>query len=283
MVSHELVDPPEEKYLPDSDQPAVRIPLSMGDLREDFDKKGEPCQVFDVIWNPEVIKRAKKEPLYKQGIIEFAFQSLKQKKDITLDMRYTVPKMKYKGKTIQFQRVRAKKDPKIQQLDSKVLSEDEQKEIQDRNFAKVTEQEAVVKQKQPDWKLFCVDKSLSSQLFDTKWWSSQLLLDKLDLLPDPNAEEEEDEEEEEIQNFKDDINLKTEAIEEYDGLNDNFAYFVIVANLELLMRGHSIKLITQERKVNIDVPNLYSLTLNLPMIFDKENAKSYFDCKRRVL
>ena len=38
MTSHELVDPPEKKYMPDSDQPAVRIPLSLGTVREDFDK-----------------------------------------------------------------------------------------------------------------------------------------------------------------------------------------------------------------------------------------------------
>mmetsp|Transcript_14181 Transcript_14181/g.14177 ORF Transcript_14181/g.14177 Transcript_14181/m.14177 type:complete len:83 (-) Transcript_14181:174-422(-) len=81
----------------------------------------------------------------------------------------------------------------------------------------------------------------------------------------------------------DERQLKTEPIEEYDGLNDGFAYFVIVANLDLLMRGHAIKIITQDRKINIDVPNLYSLTVNLPLVFDKSDSKAYFDCKRRIL
>ena len=81
----------------------------------------------------------------------------------------------------------------------------------------------------------------------------------------------------------DDPKYETELIEEYDGLNDNFAYFVLVANLEMLMRGHSIKIITQERRVNIDVPSLYSLTVNLPLPFDKEDAKAYFDCTKRTL
>lgn len=43
----------------------VRIPLSLGDKAEDFDKAGNPCIVFDVIWNPEVTEHAKKEMLYR--------------------------------------------------------------------------------------------------------------------------------------------------------------------------------------------------------------------------
>lgn len=154
MVSHEMVDPPEEKHMPDTDQPAVRIPLSLGEIREDFDKKGDPCQVVDVIWNPKAVKKATKEPLYKQGLVELAFEYVKQKYEKTLDLQYSVPRMKYKGKTIQYQRVRAKKDPKIEQLDSKILTEEEQKEIQERSYSKVKEHETVVKQKKPDWKLF---------------------------------------------------------------------------------------------------------------------------------
>lgn len=95
---------------------------------------------------------------------------------------------------------------------------------------------------------------------------------------DPKTEDEQlDEEKDKIENFMDDPKYETEILEEYDGLNDNFAYFVLIANLEMLMRGHSIKIITQERRINIDVPNLYSLTVNLPLPFDKDDAKAYFD------
>ena len=154
MTSHEMVDPPEEKHLPDSDQPAVRIPLSLGEIREDFDKKGDPCQVLDVIWNTETIKKGHKEILYRQGLVELAFEYVKEKYKLHLDMKYTVPKMKYKGKTVQFQRVRARKGPKIQQLDSKVLSEEEQRKIQEQNYNKIKEEENVVKQQRPKWKLY---------------------------------------------------------------------------------------------------------------------------------
>jgi len=47
MTAHELVDPFEEKPIPEGDREkfensdtGIRIPLSMGLLREDFDKKG---------------------------------------------------------------------------------------------------------------------------------------------------------------------------------------------------------------------------------------------------
>lgn len=152
MTSHELVDPPEKKFLPDSDSPAVRIPLSLGNIHEDFDKKGDPCQVVDVIWNPEAVKSAEKDHNYLHGLVELSFEYIKQKHDLTLSLKYTKPKIKYKGKTVQFQRIRAKKNPKIEQLDTKVLSEEEQQKIQSDNFEKVTE--TVVRQKRPDWKLF---------------------------------------------------------------------------------------------------------------------------------
>ena len=79
------------------------------------------------------------------------------------------------------------------------------------------------------------------------------------------------------------INFQEEGIEEYDGLNENYAFFVISTHLEMLMRGHAIKILTQDRKVKVDVPNLYSLTLNLPVLFDTENSKAYFDCNKRIL
>lgn len=66
MTTHELVDPFEEKAIPEGDrekfdnsETGIRIPLSMGQLREDFDKKGGMTQVCDVIWNPKTIERCK--------------------------------------------------------------------------------------------------------------------------------------------------------------------------------------------------------------------------------
>ncbi len=64
MTSHEFVEPFSEKYIPEQDRVepgqdrGLRIPLSLGDQREERDKKGEPALVFDVIWAPDTIKKA---------------------------------------------------------------------------------------------------------------------------------------------------------------------------------------------------------------------------------
>jgi len=58
MTHHELVDPIEEKSIPAEDaakygasERGLRIPLSLGTAREDRDKKGDPVQVYDFIFN----------------------------------------------------------------------------------------------------------------------------------------------------------------------------------------------------------------------------------------
>ena len=119
MTGHEMVDSFEEKPLPDSEEMGIRIPLSLGTVREDNDKAGNIAQVYDVIWNPTTIARCKKEAGFRQIAAELVFTYIKQKYTHTLNPRFTVPKMNYKGKTVQLQRVRAKKGPKIQQIESK--------------------------------------------------------------------------------------------------------------------------------------------------------------------
>ena len=72
MTSHELVDSFEEKPIPQGDREkfggsdvGIRIPLSLGDVREDFDKNGQPAQIYDVIWNPKTIEKCKTEPQFR--------------------------------------------------------------------------------------------------------------------------------------------------------------------------------------------------------------------------
>ena len=56
------MEPIENKPIPKEDaekmgtsEMGVRIPLSLGNVREDRDKKGEPVQVFDFIFNPKTV------------------------------------------------------------------------------------------------------------------------------------------------------------------------------------------------------------------------------------
>ena len=46
----------QEKY--GSGPMGYRFPLSMGERREEHDKKGDPCMVIDCIWAPETVEKA---------------------------------------------------------------------------------------------------------------------------------------------------------------------------------------------------------------------------------
>lgn len=109
-------------------------------------------------------------------------------------------------------------------------------------------------------------------MFSTDWWTKQIFLDKLEVLSDPDITEEE--EESNYRNFMDGTNVNEELIEEYDGLNSEYSFFVILVKMQTLMRGHSIKIITQGRKINV---NLCNLNLNLPKEFDNSHSKAFFD------
>jgi len=71
MTGHELVDAFEERKIPQGEREqygsdtGIRIPLSLGTVREDYDKKGEAAQVYDVIWNPKTIERCKTEASFR--------------------------------------------------------------------------------------------------------------------------------------------------------------------------------------------------------------------------
>lgn len=65
IVQHKLVEglqeqilTPEEARKLNSSDVGLRIPLSLGEVKEDRDKKGEPSQVYDFIFNPKTVKMA---------------------------------------------------------------------------------------------------------------------------------------------------------------------------------------------------------------------------------
>ena len=54
----------------DYQQQGIRIPMSVGLAKEDFDKGGEPCKIIDCIMNPEIAKAAKENYSKKSGTHE---------------------------------------------------------------------------------------------------------------------------------------------------------------------------------------------------------------------
>lgn len=76
-----------------------------------------------MIVNPNVLGASKKDPVYRQLLVELSFNYIAQKHSRELSTKYRLPKTKYKGASVQQQRVRGKKAPQIQVVDSEVFKE----------------------------------------------------------------------------------------------------------------------------------------------------------------
>ncbi|KAK9824576.1 hypothetical protein WJX72_011454 [[Myrmecia] bisecta] len=97
---------------------ALRFPLSLGEARNDLDRKGDPCTLFDVILNSDVVKQAMAFRKLKVFLIELALGWVSQKAGLNLDPQYKLPRMRYKGDIIQEQFIRSdKKGPVLEMQD----------------------------------------------------------------------------------------------------------------------------------------------------------------------
>jgi hypothetical protein len=72
MCKHEYVEGFEEKMIPKEDQEkygsgemGYRFPLSMGERREEHDKKGEACMVIDCIWAPVTVDKCLEDAAFR--------------------------------------------------------------------------------------------------------------------------------------------------------------------------------------------------------------------------
>lgn len=105
-------------------QQAIRIPLSIGELREDIDKQNLPCHTVDVLINTETLTQALIDPNLKGIIGDFASLAVGQKfKNEFAGVSF--PKLKYKGTLPPpIQRIRASKLSEIQEIhDDKMVSD----------------------------------------------------------------------------------------------------------------------------------------------------------------
>lgn len=98
----------------------LRFPLSLGPLRRDLDKKGEPCMTFDVILNLDVIKQAQAYRQLKVFLIELALSWIDHRHQLQLDKKFKLPKMKYKGEMVQSQHIRVKRKALVTELEDRL-------------------------------------------------------------------------------------------------------------------------------------------------------------------
>lgn len=119
IVSNEHVEAPHVQSLADLEgEEGVRVPLSVGTPVEDFDKKNEPCVTYDLVANPETVSECSKTPHFRETVVTLCLAAVSQKYKIELDNKYKLPKMKYKGNTVQHQRIRKKQVSKIEEISS---------------------------------------------------------------------------------------------------------------------------------------------------------------------
>mmetsp|Transcript_18266 Transcript_18266/g.31248 ORF Transcript_18266/g.31248 Transcript_18266/m.31248 type:complete len:464 (-) Transcript_18266:43-1434(-) len=281
FTHHELVESFEEKPIPKEDaaklgssEKGLRIPLSLGDVREDSDKKGDPVQVYDFIWNPDTVKNAQKDPAFRQIMVELALNYIKQKFDRDLDIKFTVPKMKYKGATVQFQRIRAKKGPKIQEVQ---MTEEEKQRLQQKAIDEQMRREAL-REKEPKWKLYCIMHKRLNQELSREEYLKKLVDEAFD---NDCVGDQKDRWAYLKENFE--IKQQFDVLEEFDGLNDFEAEgLLMVVNLEFITRGHAIQAhILNNRYLQVQVPSMYHVAIGLPIEVDETKVRCYFDCKIR--
>jgi len=92
------------------------VPLSVGTPQEDFDKKNEPCITYDLVANPTVVEECQKMPSFRDTVTQLCLAAIGQKYKCELDPHCKFPKMKYKGRTVQLQRIRKKKLSQIEEV-----------------------------------------------------------------------------------------------------------------------------------------------------------------------
>jgi hypothetical protein len=104
-----------------ADTEALRIPLSLSEQRDDLDKHGQACSVFDCVFSKEVMAEAAKLRSMKFFVIETIIGWINHKHHLGVDQRFKLPKLKYKGVTVQAHRIR--KDPKKLVTEIEVLDD----------------------------------------------------------------------------------------------------------------------------------------------------------------
>jgi hypothetical protein len=102
--------------LSEADAETLRFPLSCSDARRDVDKKGEACTTVDCIFNLDAMKQAAAARPLKQFLVQLALNWVGHKHGLSLDPKFKLPKMKYKGAEVAAQRVRVDKKALVTEI-----------------------------------------------------------------------------------------------------------------------------------------------------------------------
>ena len=288
LCGSDQVDPPKEQHILEmNNQEGIRIPLSLSEKYEDFDVHGTACEVYDIIMNPTTLQKTESQPLVMGFILNLIASRLKErfKKVIIIDKYVRLKNLKYKGKTVRSQRIRARKVKIDEIIDN---SNEKEKNLNgnnnmgngtnigDRtNIANEINKEVNEKGKTPNWNFIIIKAEKTSDINGALFKEIENEAKSKILNNNGNV------------NFDMLVNDKKDKLFEYfNGFNASPKYgigILLLIEMELLVKSSGIRLNLSDESLTMYVPKLYSLEMNLPYIINSKNANSFFNLESRIL
>ena len=288
LCGSDQVDPPKEQHILEmNNQEGIRIPLSLSEKYEDFDVHGTACEVYDIIMNPTTLQKTESQPLVMGFILNLIASRLKErfKKVIIIDKYVRLKNLKYKGKTVRSQRIRARKVKIDEIIDN---SNEKEKNLNgnnnigngnnigDRtNIANEINKEVNEKGKTPNWNFIIIKAEKTSDINGALFKEIENEAKSKILNNNGNV------------NFDMLVNDKKDKLFEYfNGFNASPKYgigILLLIEMELLVKSSGIRLNLSDESLTMYVPKLYSLEMNLPYKIYSKNANSFFNLESRIL
>ena len=288
LCGSDQVDPPKEQHILEmNNQEGIRIPLSLSEKYEDFDVHGTACEVYDIIMNPTTLQKTESQPLVMGFILNLIASRLKErfKKVIIIDKYVRLKNLKYKGKTVRSQRIRARRVKIDEIIDN---SNEKEKNLNgnnnmgngnnigDRtNIANEINKEVNEKGKTPNWNFIIIKAEKTSDINGALFKEIENEAKSKILNNNGNV------------NFDMLVNDKKDKLFEYfNGFNASPKYgigILLLIEMELLVKSSGIRLNLSDESLTMYVPKLYSLEMNLPYKINSKNANSFFNLESRIL
>ena len=284
LCSSDKVDPPKEQHILEmNNQEGIRIPLSLSERYEDFDVHGTACEVYDIIMNPNTLQKTENQPMIMSFILSLIANRLKErfKKVILVDKYVRLKNLKYKGKTVRSQRIRARK-VKIDEIindsnekDKKLKEKKNEEENMNSNIANEINKEVNEKGKTPNWNFIIIKAKNTSDINGALF--KEIESEAKSKILNSNG----------LVNFDMLVNSKKDKLFNYfNGFNASPKYgigLLLLIEMELLVKSTGIRLNLSDESLTLYVSKLYSLEINLPYKINSKDSKSFFNLESRIL
>jgi hypothetical protein len=284
LCGSDQVDPPKEQHILEmNNQEGIRIPLSLSEKYEDFDVHGTACEVYDIIMNPNTLQKTENQPMIMSFILSLIANRLKErfKKVILVDKYVRLKNLKYKGKTVRSQRIRARK-VKIDEIindsnekDKKLKEKKNEEENMNANIANEINKEVNEKGKTPNWNFIIIKAKDTSDINGALF--KEIESEAKSKILNNNG----------LVNFDMLVNSKKDKLFDYfNGFNASPKYgigLLLLIEMELLVKSTGIRLNLSDESLTLYVSKLYSLEINLPYKINSKDSKSFFNLESRIL